>query len=140
MVSKKCWVPKNMDKKQNRFKFRKWKLGSYKIFVSNKAHIDLTTTLSLTEVWHWRSSLVNLVNTKTKYFFGTMAEFAKGSNGKDRGHRISCWNKSLSLDKSFSSGYIVSWGTLSLGAHCLLGTLSLGHIIYLGILSPVHII
>ena len=50
----KCWVPKNMDKKHKRFKFTKWKLGACKIFVSNKAHIDLTTTLSLTEVWHWR--------------------------------------------------------------------------------------
>ena len=56
------WGPKNVEfqktwiknkLRQKRFKFTKWKLGSYKIFVSNKAHIDLTTTLSLTEVWHW---------------------------------------------------------------------------------------
>ena len=67
---KKCWVPKNMDKKnqgKKRLKFTKWKLGSYKIFVSNKAHINLTTTLSLTEVWHWRPSLVSHCSTSPTF-------------------------------------------------------------------------
>ena len=35
------------------------KIASNKFFGSNKAHIDLTTTLSLTQVWHWRLKSCN---------------------------------------------------------------------------------
>ena len=49
--SQKIWVKTNLDKKG--FSLHK-DFGFKLFFCSNKAHIYLTTTLSLIEVWHWR--------------------------------------------------------------------------------------
>ena len=51
----------NLDKK---FEVKTKRLGSTPFFPSNKAHIDLITTLSLIEVWHWRpKASLSLFNT-----------------------------------------------------------------------------